>query len=181
MAGQIAALVAQIRVHEADNGRPAGNDYPEVVAAVEATFLDWNEAIRQILAKHQGRPVRAETVLKEMQVSKPVRCNPDEPVDLTRVRVRLSQGAQRGFWDSVGSGPGNVGYAPKPDRPREAGCGRRGRGSMTTPAHIPAALHWCVTCGKAQDERHWHKPGCEYVTFIRGAKARRLSKKGAKS
>jgi hypothetical protein len=67
----------------------------------------------RILGAHLGRPVRAEAVLKEMQVFQPVAQSPSEPLDLARVRIRLSRGAKLGLWLKVGHGPGNVGYAAR--------------------------------------------------------------------
>ncbi len=88
-------------MHEADNSRPVGEDYPEVFAAIEATYIDWLTAIRQILGKALGQPLSAPQVLRELLLTKPVKCSPEDPITLERLRVRLAHGLTAGLWVSA--------------------------------------------------------------------------------
>lgn|GEM_PF-6821058 len=101
LAGQVARLLFRLRLHEADNGRPEGEEWPEVFAALKALNQGWNEAIAEVLGAFGGRFVTANEVFRKMATSKPV----DEPITLEKVRSWLSEGARQGRWRKERDGP----------------------------------------------------------------------------
>jgi len=96
MAAEHLRLLERIRLYEADNGRPHGESWPELDAALHEMNTDWDDALSKIM-RMEGAPVSSNRLFRLMARFQFV----DEPIDLQKVRVRLAQGKKRGLWRRV--------------------------------------------------------------------------------